>query len=61
MMDFDQQEQDDRDAAEAQHQLEERRLWDAHHQALRDFRQWENEMENEWDRIEREMILTHTR
>jgi hypothetical protein len=47
--------EDDTDAALAQQQLEERRQWDAHHQALRDFRQWQNGMESEWDRIEREL------
>lgn len=55
MRDFDEQEQDDRDAALAQQQLEERRSWDAHHQALRDFRQWQNDMDSEWDRIEQEL------
>lgn len=51
-MSFD--EQDDRDAAEAQHQLEERRRWDAHFQALKDFQQWQQDMASDWERIEKE-------
>lgn len=55
MEDFDQQEQDDRDAALAQQQLEERRQFEGHIEAIRDFQRWQNGMDNEWDRIEREL------
>lgn len=51
-------EQDDLEAAQAQQHLEERRQWDAHHQALQDFRKWESGLETEWDRIEAELRNT---
>jgi hypothetical protein len=44
-------EQDDFDAACHQAQLEERRSWDAHMEALQAFRRWEQEMDKRWDEI----------
>jgi len=48
-------EQDALEAAQHQQQLDERRMWDTHHEALQNFRKWENDMDSEWDRIEREL------
>ena len=54
-MQTDTDEQDTLEAAQHQQQLDERRMWDAHHEALQNFRKWENDMDSEWDRIEREL------
>lgn len=42
---------DTSEAAHAQQQLEERQRWEAHIDSLRDFHQWQEEMDVQWDRI----------